>query len=124
MKYICSICGYVYDEAKEKAFSDLPADWTCPLCDAPKSDFAPEGGTAVDAAEGVAVDTVSAVSPADAAKPESAPAPTVGASIHQASTSSSEADSDCKKLSAGQRGTLLNLAGAAKSSIFTRKRTL
>lgn len=111
MKYICSICGYVYDEAKEKAFSDLPADWTCPLCDAPKSDFAPEEGTAVaeDAVEGVAVDTVSAVSPADAARPESSPAPTVGASTPK--TSSYAPDSDCKKLSAGQLAALCsNLA--------------
>jgi len=110
MKYICSICGYVYDEAKGKAFSDLPADWTCPLCDAPKSDFAPEGGHAAaeNVAEGVEVDTVSAVSPADAAKPESAPVPTVGASTPIAShsapstnTSLPKTDSDCKKLSAG-----------------------
>ena len=39
-KYRCSICGYVYDEEKEKVkFSDLPDDWTCPLCGAPKSLF-------------------------------------------------------------------------------------
>ncbi len=122
MKYICSICGYVYDEAKEKAFSDLPADWTCPLCDAPKSDFAPEGGVAAakDAAEGVAVDTVSAVSPADAAKPESAPALTVGASTPKASSSAPEADSDLQKLSAGQLAALCsNLAqGCEKQYLY------
>lgn len=47
-KYVCSICGYVYDESKgipEKgiaprtAFEDLPDDWSCPLCGAPKSEF-------------------------------------------------------------------------------------
>ncbi|MEG2274306.1 MAG: rubredoxin [Clostridia bacterium] len=39
-KYICSICGYVYDEQKEKMkFDDLPASWVCPLCGAPKSAF-------------------------------------------------------------------------------------
>lgn len=39
-KYVCQICGYVYDEAKEKVkFDDLPADWTCPLCGAPKDQF-------------------------------------------------------------------------------------
>ena len=40
MKYVCSICGYVYDEAFENVrFEDLPDDWVCPLCSAPKSVF-------------------------------------------------------------------------------------
>jgi rubrerythrin len=44
MKYVCQICGYVYDDAKEKVpFEDLPDDWKCPLCGAAKSDFKPEG---------------------------------------------------------------------------------
>ena len=39
-KYRCIICGYIYDEAKEKIkFEDLPDDWTCPLCGSPKSAF-------------------------------------------------------------------------------------
>ena len=43
MKYICQICGYVYDDAKEKVpFAELPDDWKCPLCGASKSDFKPE----------------------------------------------------------------------------------
>ena len=43
MKYICQICGYVYDDAKEKVpFEELPDDWKCPLCGASKSDFKPE----------------------------------------------------------------------------------
>ncbi len=43
MKYICQICGYVYDDAKEKIpFAELPDTWTCPLCGAVKSDFKPE----------------------------------------------------------------------------------
>ena len=38
--WVCKICGYVYDEAKEGVrFEDLPADWTCPVCKHPKSDF-------------------------------------------------------------------------------------
>jgi rubrerythrin len=42
MKYKCSICGYVYDDAKESiAFADLPDSWQCPLCGAPKSAFEP-----------------------------------------------------------------------------------
>ncbi|MGM9970950.1 MAG: rubredoxin-like domain-containing protein [Anaeroplasmataceae bacterium] len=43
MKYICQICGYVYDDSKEKVpFEELPDDWKCPLCGAAKSDFKPE----------------------------------------------------------------------------------
>ncbi|MGN1177287.1 MAG: rubredoxin-like domain-containing protein [Roseburia sp.] len=43
MKYICQICGYVYDDAKEKVpFAELPDGWKCPLCGAAKSDFKPE----------------------------------------------------------------------------------
>ena len=39
-KYRCTICGYIYDEAKEGVkFSDLPDDWKCPLCGAPKNLF-------------------------------------------------------------------------------------
>ena len=44
MRYVCQICGYVYDDAKEKVpFDSLPDDWKCPLCGALKSDFKPEG---------------------------------------------------------------------------------
>lgn len=43
MKYVCQICGYVYDDAKEKVpFEELPDDWKCPLCGTAKSDFKPE----------------------------------------------------------------------------------
>lgn len=39
-KYKCKICGYVYDEEKEKVkFEDLPDDYKCPICGAKKSDF-------------------------------------------------------------------------------------
>ena len=39
-KYQCSLCGYIYDDAKEEIkFEDLPDDWKCPLCGAPKSLF-------------------------------------------------------------------------------------
>ncbi len=47
MKYKCSICGYVYDEAKEGVpFATLPDDWQCPLCGAPKAAFEPLEETA------------------------------------------------------------------------------
>lgn len=39
-KYVCKICGYVYDDSKEEIkFADLPDDWVCPLCGVPKSMF-------------------------------------------------------------------------------------
>ena len=30
MKWVCSVCGYVYEG--EIPFEDLPDDWVCPLC--------------------------------------------------------------------------------------------
>jgi pyruvate oxidase len=39
-KYRCTVCNYIYDEAKEKVkFTDLPKEWVCPVCGAPKSAF-------------------------------------------------------------------------------------
>ena len=40
-KYVCSICGYVYDPAEHDgvAFDNLPDDWRCPRCKQPKSKF-------------------------------------------------------------------------------------
>ena len=40
-KYVCSICGYVYDPAEHDgvAFEDLPEDWRCPRCRQPKEKF-------------------------------------------------------------------------------------
>ena len=40
-KYICSVCGYVYDPAEHDGipFEDLPADWRCPRCKQPKEKF-------------------------------------------------------------------------------------
>jgi len=39
-KYKCLLCGYIYDDEKEGVkFEDLPDDWKCPLCFAPKSSF-------------------------------------------------------------------------------------
>ena len=42
-KYVCSICGYVYDPAEHDgvAFEDLPDDWKCPRCKQPKEKFNP-----------------------------------------------------------------------------------
>ena len=40
-RYICSICGYVYDPAEHDgvAFEDLPDDWKCPRCRQSKDKF-------------------------------------------------------------------------------------
>ena len=40
-KYVCSICGYLYDPAEHDgvAFEDLPEDWRCPRCKQPKGKF-------------------------------------------------------------------------------------
>lgn len=52
-KYICTVCGYIYDpqEGDEDSdippgtsFEDLPEDWSCPTCGAQKSDFEPYDG--------------------------------------------------------------------------------
>ena len=51
MKYICSVCNYVYDPAQGDPdsgiapgtpFEELPEDWACPVCGAEKADFEPE----------------------------------------------------------------------------------
>ena len=40
MKYICTVCGYVYDEEKEGVqWEDLPDDYKCPLCNVGKEKF-------------------------------------------------------------------------------------
>ena len=46
MRYICSVCGYVYDEAGNTPWAELPEDWKCPLCGASRSEFLPEGSAA------------------------------------------------------------------------------
>jgi rubredoxin/mono/diheme cytochrome c family protein len=39
-RYVCSICGYVHDDAQEDTpWSELADDWTCPICGAAKSLF-------------------------------------------------------------------------------------
>ncbi len=42
-KYVCSVCGYVYDPAEHDgvAFEDLPDDWKCPRCKQGKEKFNP-----------------------------------------------------------------------------------
>lgn len=46
--WVCSVCGYVYDEAEGSpgdgieagtAWTDVPADWCCPECGVGKNDF-------------------------------------------------------------------------------------
>ena len=49
-KYECGICGYIYDPAvgdpeggiePGTPFEELPDDWECPVCGAPKEEFSP-----------------------------------------------------------------------------------
>ena len=48
MKLRCSVCNYLYDEEKEGTpFRELPPDWRCPKCSAPKSAFNQVGGETV-----------------------------------------------------------------------------
>ena len=43
MKYVCTVCGWVYDEdEKGVKWEDLPDDFACELCGVGKEDFAPE----------------------------------------------------------------------------------
>lgn len=50
MKYVCTVCGYIYDEAAGDsdngvapgtAWADVPEDWVCPLCSVGKDEFEP-----------------------------------------------------------------------------------
>ena len=38
-KYVCVVCGWVYDEAEGVKFEDQPADYVCPLCGVGKDQF-------------------------------------------------------------------------------------
>lgn len=49
-RYRCGVCGYIYDPSKGDErrgirpgtpFEELPEDWKCPACGAPKSAFHP-----------------------------------------------------------------------------------
>jgi rubredoxin len=51
-RYRCISCNHIYDPAvgdpdsnipPGTAFEDLPEDWSCPDCGAPKADFEPMG---------------------------------------------------------------------------------
>lgn len=40
MKYVCPVCGYIYDDSTEAVpFARLPDSWVCPVCQAPKALF-------------------------------------------------------------------------------------
>ncbi|HOP86508.1 MAG TPA: rubredoxin [Syntrophorhabdaceae bacterium] len=40
MIWVCSVCGYEYNENNENIpFAELSDDWHCPICNAPKSAF-------------------------------------------------------------------------------------
>lgn len=77
MRYVCSICGYVYDEEQEGTpFAELPETWICPLCGAPKALFEPEAAPAQEApgTPAPAADATAAGAAAGAADSADAPA--------------------------------------------------
>jgi rubredoxin len=50
-RYVCQVCGYVYDPAigdpdngvnPGTPFDNLPDEWVCPVCGADKDSFEPE----------------------------------------------------------------------------------
>ena len=54
-EYVCSVCGYIFDEAKGipeegiapgTTWEELPVDWVCPLCGAAKFEFEKQGESA------------------------------------------------------------------------------
>lgn len=48
-RWRCTVCNYIYDEEKGGvSFGDLPGDWVCPICSAPKSAFVQVGGERVE----------------------------------------------------------------------------
>ena len=40
-KYICKVCGYIYDPSENNnvSFHDLADDWVCPECGVGKDQF-------------------------------------------------------------------------------------
>lgn len=48
MKYVCKVCGYIYDPAQgdpengiepNTTFENLPDNWLCPVCGVGKDQF-------------------------------------------------------------------------------------
>lgn len=109
-KYVCQICNYVYDEAlgipdegiaPGTTWEELPDDWTCPLCGAPKADFEKEETAA----------------PVAASAPASVPASPAGAS--------SEPAQDMRELSVLEMSALCsNLARGCEKQYLAREAEL
>lgn len=52
-KYVCTVCGYIYDPEKGEpdsgvaagtSWEDVPDDFVCPLCGVGKDQFEPSEG--------------------------------------------------------------------------------
>lgn len=78
MRYVCSICGYVYDEAQNPPWNTLSDDWKCPLCGAARAAFRPEG-----------------------AQPAAAPAPVPALSTEMRPLTAMELSAVCSNLARG-----------------------
>ncbi len=49
--YVCTVCGYAYDESQEEApWADLPDTWLCPICGVERGLFESQGPSVPDAA--------------------------------------------------------------------------
>ena len=42
MRYVCDVCGWVYDEEAGVKWEDLPEDFACELCGVGKDQFSEE----------------------------------------------------------------------------------
>lgn len=49
-KYVCNVCGYIYDPAigdpdsgipAQTPFEKIPENWVCPVCGVGKEEFSP-----------------------------------------------------------------------------------
>ena len=96
MRYVCSICGYVYDEeVEETPFAELPETWTCPLCGAAKSAFEPERAATDAGAETTPSNARTAA--AETSTTDTPPAPAAAATA----SASASLDHDLTELPAG-----------------------
>jgi len=111
--YICSVCGYDYDEAAGDPrhgiapgtrWEDLPEDWVCPVCGADKSMFERQGGAKA------------APAPAPAAAPAAQPAAKNGDAKLMAVMASNLARGSIKQYREEMSGLFTRLADFFESS--------
>lgn len=69
-KYVCSVCGYIYDEATGcpegnippgTSWNEIPLSFSCPLCGAPKEEFSEKTEEPASPSPSVSPDRISSV---------------------------------------------------------------